>query len=61
MRQVAAEAGVGVMTVSYTYTRPERVAVATRARVLDAADRLGYRGPDPWRGRCAAARPGTSG
>lgn len=47
MRQVAAAAGVGVMTVSYTYTRPERVAAATRERVLEAAERLGYRGPDP--------------
>lgn len=47
MRQVAAEAGVAVMTVSYTYTRPERVAASTRARVLEAAERLGYRGPDP--------------
>jgi len=47
MRQVAAEAGVAVMTVSYTYTRPDRVAAATRARVLEAAQRLGYRGPDP--------------
>lgn len=47
MRQVATEAGVAVMTVSYTYTRPERVAAATRARVLAVAARLGYRGPDP--------------
>src|SRR3954471_523909 len=47
MRHVAAEAGVAVMTVSYTYTRPERVAAPTRARVLEAAQRLGYRGPDP--------------
>ncbi len=47
MRQVAAEAGVGLMTVSYTYTRPQRVAEATRARVLEAAERLGYAGPDP--------------
>lgn len=47
MRQVATEAGVAVMTVSYTYTRPGRVAAATRARVLAVAERLGYRGPDP--------------
>lgn len=47
MRQVAAEAGVAPMTVSYTYTRPERVATDTRARVLEAAERLGYAGPDP--------------
>jgi DNA-binding LacI/PurR family transcriptional regulator len=47
MREVAAEAGVAPMTVSYTYTRPARVADATRARVLAAAARLGYAGPDP--------------
>ncbi|GEC76810.1 LacI family DNA-binding transcriptional regulator [Microbacterium maritypicum] len=47
MRQVAAEAGVAVMTVSYSYTRPDRVAAPTRAKVLEAAERLGYRGPDP--------------
>lgn len=47
MRQVAAEAGVAVMTVSYTYTRPDRVSDSTRAKVLEAAERLGYRGPDP--------------
>lgn len=47
MQQVAAEAGVALMTVSYTFGRPERVAPETRARVLAAAERLGYRGPDP--------------
>lgn len=47
MRQVAAEAGVAPMTVSYTYTRPNRVAEGTRERVLAAAARLGYSGPDP--------------
>lgn len=47
MRQVAQAAGVGVMTVSYAYTRPERVAEGTRQRVYEAAARLGYRGPDP--------------
>ncbi|MGY1804187.1 LacI family DNA-binding transcriptional regulator [Blastococcus sp. SYSU D00922] len=47
MRDVAAAAGVAVMTVSYTYTRPDRVAAATRAKVHEAAERLGYRGPDP--------------
>ena len=35
------------MTVSYTYRQPERVAEATRAKVLEAAERLGYRGPNP--------------
>lgn len=58
MREVAAEAGVGVMTVSYTYTRPERVAAATRERVLEAAQRLGYRGPDP---TARSLRSGSTG
>lgn len=47
MRQVAVDAGVAVMTVSYTYRQPDRVAAGTRTKVLEAAERLGYRGPDP--------------
>jgi DNA-binding LacI/PurR family transcriptional regulator len=47
MPQVAREAGVSAMTVSYTFNRPERVAEATRRRVLEAAERLGYAGPHP--------------
>ena len=47
MNDVALEAGVSPMTVSYTYNRPERVSAATRARVLQAAAMLGYAGPDP--------------
>ncbi len=45
IKDVAAEAGVAPMTVSYSFNHPSRVAEATRARVLDAAARLGYR-PD---------------
>ena len=44
---VARDAGVSAMTVSYTFNRPDRVAEATRQRVLAAAQRLGYPGPDP--------------
>jgi DNA-binding LacI/PurR family transcriptional regulator len=55
MPDVARAAGVSVMTVSYTYSRPDRVAPATRERVLRAATRLGYPGPD------AAARSLRSG
>lgn len=47
MRDVARAAGVAPMTVSYTYTRPDRVAADTRERVLATAARLGYAGPDP--------------
>ncbi|HEY0814013.1 MAG TPA: LacI family DNA-binding transcriptional regulator [Pseudonocardia sp.] len=47
MPEVAEEAGVSAMTVSYTFNRPERVAEPTRRRVLEAAERLGYPGPHP--------------
>lgn len=47
MSQVAARAGVSVMTVSYTYNRSDRVSAASRAKVLRAAAELGYAGPDP--------------
>lgn len=44
---VAAAAGVSRMTASYSFNRPERVADATRQRVMAAAEALGFRGPDP--------------
>ena len=44
---VAHEAGVSRMTVSNAYNRPDQLSEATRARVLEAAARLGYPGPDP--------------
>lgn len=47
MRDVARAAGVSVAVVSYTFNRPERVAGATRERVLAAAASIGYKGPDP--------------
>jgi DNA-binding LacI/PurR family transcriptional regulator len=47
LAQVAARAGVSVMTASYTYSRPDRVSEPTRSKVLGAAAELGYAGPDP--------------
>lgn len=47
LTQVAARAGVSVMTASYTYNQPQRVSAAARERVLTAAEELGYAGPDP--------------
>ncbi len=47
LRQVAEAAGVSVMTASYVYSRPERVAAGTADKVRAAADRLGYPGPHP--------------
>lgn len=42
IKQVAAEAGVSVATVSYVLNNSGRVAEDTRKRVLDAARRLGF-------------------
>jgi DNA-binding LacI/PurR family transcriptional regulator len=47
LAQVAQQAGVSVMTASYTYNRPDRVSDQARAKVLTAATQLGYAGPDP--------------
>lgn len=47
LRDVADAAGVSVWTASNTFSNPDRVAEATRQRVLDAADALGYAGPNP--------------
>ena len=46
MRQIAAEAGVSVMAVSYALRGVEGVSEATRSNVLGIAESLGYR-PDP--------------
>lgn len=42
IRDVAEEAGVSTSTVSLFYQTPERVAVATRERITEAAAKLGY-------------------
>lgn len=46
-RDVARAAGVSVAVVSYAFNRPQRVAAATRERVLATAAALGYAGPHP--------------
>ncbi|MDI3409242.1 LacI family DNA-binding transcriptional regulator [Streptomyces cavernicola] len=43
LEDVAEEAGVSASTVSRALSRPDMVSEATRTRVLDAAERLGYR------------------
>lgn len=47
MADVAREAGVSVMTVSYAFNHPHRVAEKTRARVAASAEKLRYFGPNP--------------
>ena len=47
MAEVARRAGVSPMTVSYCYSRRDRVAPDTLRKVLEVAAALGYQGPDP--------------
>ena len=55
---VAARAGVSPSTASLAFAGSPRVAPATLARVLRAADELGYTGPNPL---AASLRRGRSG
>jgi DNA-binding LacI/PurR family transcriptional regulator len=61
MRQVADAAGVSVMTASYVYSRPGRVAPSTVVKVRAAADRLGYPGPHPGARSLRRGRAGSLG
>src|SRR6266704_2660263 len=61
LRQVAEAAGVSVMTASYVYSRPERVAPGTAAKVRAAAERLGYPGPHPGARSLRRGRAGSVG
>lgn len=47
LEDVARSAGVAPSTVSRAFTRPERVNFQTVERVMEAADRLGYRREPP--------------
>ena len=47
LRDVAKTAGVSIWTASNTFSNPDRVADATRQRVLAAADELDFAGPNP--------------
>lgn len=58
IREVAAEAGVSVATVSRALRGLPSVAPATRSRVLEVADRLRYV-PDPYAARLASTRAHT--
>jgi DNA-binding LacI/PurR family transcriptional regulator len=61
MREVARAAGVSPMTVSYAYSRPERVSAEAAARVRAAARELGYPGPHPAARSLRRGQVGTLG
>jgi DNA-binding LacI/PurR family transcriptional regulator len=58
---VAEAAGVSIATVSNVYNRPARVSEPLRRRVLEAASRLGYTGPDPAGSRLRRGRSDAIG
>ena len=47
LQTIADHVGVSRMTVSNAFSRPDQLSSDLRARVLAAADALGYAGPDP--------------
>src|SRR5215212_6184271 len=61
MTDVAHAAGVSAMTVSYVYSRPERVSEASAEKVRRAAQRLGYPGPHPGARSLRRGRTGSVG
>lgn len=58
---VAREAGVSPSTASVVFSGKTPVSDATRRRVLDAADALGYTGPDPLAASLRRGRTGIVG
>lgn len=48
MREVAAEVGVSVATVSNAYNRPDQLSGELREKIMAAAEKLGFSGPDPF-------------
>ena len=61
LQQVAADVGVSAKTVSNAFTRPDQLSPATRKRVLAAAARLGYPGPNPLAAGLRRGRVGALG
>ena len=58
LQTVADQVGVSRMTVSNAFSRPDQLSAALRDKILAAADKLGYAGPDP---SARALARGTSG
>jgi len=58
LQTIADQIGVSRMTVSDAFSQPDQLSSGLRARILAAADALGYVGPDPV-GRALAR--GTTG
>lgn len=61
MSSIAGALGVSVATVSYAFTRPDKLSAPVRERVLAEAARQGYSGPDPAARQLSRGRTDTLG
>lgn len=61
LQSIADRVGVSRMTVSNAFSRPEKLSVELRQRILAIAEELGYVGPDPSARALARGRTGTVG
>ena len=61
LQTLAARLGVSRSTVSNAFNRPDQLSDALRTRILDAADQLGYAGPDPAARSLRSGRVGAIG
>ncbi|MQA77840.1 MAG: LacI family DNA-binding transcriptional regulator [Streptosporangiales bacterium] len=61
LQTIADELGVSRTTVSNAYSRPDQLAPALRERILGAAERFGYAGPDAAARTLRRGKAGTVG
>jgi DNA-binding LacI/PurR family transcriptional regulator len=61
LQSIADRVGVSRMTVSNAFSRPDQLSTELRERILEAADKLGYVGPDPAARALARGRTGSIG
>ncbi|UYO96527.1 LacI family transcriptional regulator [Microbacterium sp. M28] len=61
LKTIAEHVGVSRMTVSNAFSRPDQLSEDLRARILIAAEELGYAGPDPAARALARGRTGVIG
>ena len=61
LQSIADRVGVSRMTVSNAFSRPDQLSSDLREKILEAADKLGYVGPDPAARALARGRTGSIG
>src|SRR3954452_36970 len=61
LQSIADRVGVSRMTVSNAFSRPDQLSASLRERNVDAAEEVGYLGPDPGGRALARGRTGAVG